>query len=142
MGNCSRAALPSRVISFRTLLEVIAALRSDGFNSPIPIAADESAQTLKDIPGLVNRFNVVNIKLDKCGGLTEGLVMARAARELGLESMVGNMLGTSLAMAPAFVLEQLCKVADLDGPVFLRGDRPNPVQYPDGFIMCPEALWG
>src|SRR5579859_1043568 len=75
----------------------------DGFQSPIPIAADESVQSLADIPTLIGRFNVINIKLDKCGGLTEGLAMARSARRFGLDTMVGNMLGTSLAMAPAFL---------------------------------------
>ena len=88
----------------------------DGFESPIPLIADESALTLADVPGLVGRFNMVNIKLDKCGGLTEGLAMAREARRLGLGVMVGNMVGTSLAMAPSFVLGQLCDVVDLDGP--------------------------
>jgi L-alanine-DL-glutamate epimerase-like enolase superfamily enzyme len=114
----------------------------DGFQSPIPIAADESAQSLSDVRGLVGRFNVVNIKLDKCGGLTEGLAMARAAQALGLDTMVGNMIGTSLAMAPAFLLGQLCSVVDLDGPVFLKNDRTIAVHYDDGFIGCPEALWG
>jgi L-Ala-D/L-Glu epimerase len=114
----------------------------DGFQSPIPIAADESAQCLSDIPSLVGRFNVVNIKLDKCGGLTEGVAMARAARALGLDVMVGNMLGTSLAMAPAFLLGQLCNIVDLDGPIFLKSDRGTTVQYADGFITCPETLWG
>jgi L-alanine-DL-glutamate epimerase-like enolase superfamily enzyme len=114
----------------------------EGFQSPIPIAADESVQCLADIPSLVGRFNVVNIKLDKCGGLTEGLAMARAARALGLDTMVGNMVGTSLAMAPAFLLGQLCQVVDLDGPIFLKTDRAITVQYTDGFIMCPETLWG
>lgn len=114
----------------------------DGFQLPIPIAADESVQTLADIPGLVGRFKVVNIKLDKCGGLTEGLAMARAARALGLDTMVGNMLGTSLAMAPGFIVGQLCQVVDLDGPVFQKTDRAITVQYADGFITCPQALWG
>ena len=114
----------------------------DGFRSPIPIAADESVQTLLDIPTLVGRFDVVNIKLDKCGGLTEGFAMARVARGLGLDTMVGNMLGTSLAMAPAFLLGQLCKVVDLDGPMFLSSDRTNRVTYSDGFISCPRLLWG
>jgi L-alanine-DL-glutamate epimerase-like enolase superfamily enzyme len=114
----------------------------EGFHSPIPIAADESIQTLSDLPGLVGRFNVVNIKLDKCGGLTEGLAIARASRALGLEPMVGNMLGTSLAMAPAYLLGQLCSVVDLDGPIFLTSDRNNPVTYSEGFILCPETLWG
>jgi L-Ala-D/L-Glu epimerase len=114
----------------------------DGFRSPIPVAADESAQGLADVAGLVGRFDVVNIKLDKCGGLTEGLAMARAARELGLDTMVGNMMGSSLAMAPAFLLGQLCKVVDLDGPVFQKVDRPITARYDKGFITCPEALWG
>lgn len=114
----------------------------DSFQSPIPIAADESVQIVSDIPGLVGRFNVVNIKLDKCGGLTEGLAMAQTAREVGLETMVGNMLGTSLAMAPAFLLGQLCDVVDLDGPIFLKADRAVRAQYADGFIICPETIWG
>jgi L-alanine-DL-glutamate epimerase-like enolase superfamily enzyme len=114
----------------------------DGFESPIPIAADESAQRLSDLPGLVGRFDVFNIKLDKCGGLTEGLAMARAARKLGLRPMVGNMMGTSLAMAPAFLVGQLCDVVDLDGPVFLKADRALTVEYRDGSITCPQALWG
>ena len=88
----------------------------EGFASPIPIAADESALTLADLPGLVGRFDVVNIKLDKCGGLTEGLMMAREARRLGLGVMVGNMVGTSLAMAPAFVLGQLCEIVHQHAP--------------------------
>jgi L-Ala-D/L-Glu epimerase / N-acetyl-D-glutamate racemase len=114
----------------------------DGFSSHIPIAADESVQGLSDLHALADRFDMVNIKLDKCGGLTDGLAMARAARELGLEIMVGNMLGTSLAMAPAFLLGQLCKVVDIDGPVFLECDRAAAVQYKNGLVSCPEELWG
>jgi L-alanine-DL-glutamate epimerase-like enolase superfamily enzyme len=114
----------------------------DGLQSPIPIAADESIQSLADIPGLVGRFNVVNIKLDKCGGLTDALTIAQAARQQGLEVMVGNMLGTSLAMAPAFLVGQCCSVVDLDGPVFLKSDRAITVEYSNGTIRCPEELWG
>ena len=114
----------------------------DGFQSPIPLAADESAQGLADVAGLVGRFDIVNIKLDKCGGLTEGLAMARAARQLGLDTMVGNMMGSSLAMAPAFLVGQLCKVVDLDGPIFQKTDRATPVQYIDGCITSPASLWG
>jgi L-alanine-DL-glutamate epimerase-like enolase superfamily enzyme len=114
----------------------------DGLKSPIPLAADESVQGLADLPALVGRFNVVNIKLDKCGGLTEALAMAREARRLGLDVMVGNMLGTSLAMAPSFLVGQLCKVVDLDGPMFLSTDRSISVRYENGLISCPEALWG
>lgn len=114
----------------------------DGFQSPIPVAADESVLGLADVPGLVGRFNVVNIKLDKCGGLTEGLKMAREARRLGLGVMVGNMVGTSLAIAPAFVLGQLCDFVDLDGPIFLHADRSPGVVYEDGRIWCGEEVWG
>jgi len=114
----------------------------DGFQSPIPLAADESVQGLRDVPGLAGRFNVVNIKLDKCGGLTEALAMAREARRLGLDVMVGNMVGTSLAMAPSCLVGQLCQVVDLDGPVFLRTDRDPPVRYENGMIWSPDALWG
>jgi L-alanine-DL-glutamate epimerase-like enolase superfamily enzyme len=114
----------------------------DGFKSPIPVAADESAQGLADVRGLVGRFNVVNIKLDKCGGLTEALAMARKARRLGLDVMVGNMVGTSLAMAPSFLVGQLCQVVDLDGPVFLSTDRDSTVRYSDGCISCADMSWG
>lgn len=114
----------------------------EGFESPIPIAADESVLGLADVPGLVGRFQVVNIKLDKCGGLTEALLMAEEARRLGLGVMVGNMVGTSLAMAPAFILGQLCDYVDLDGPTFLKEDRVPGVQYSDGQIWCPDEVWG
>jgi len=113
-----------------------------GYLSPIPVAADESVLGLADVPGLVGRFNVVNIKLDKCGGLTEALAMARKAQELGLKVMVGNMVGTSLAMAPGFVIGQLCDFVDLDGPTFLKRDRTPGATYADGKIWCGEDLWG
>ena len=114
----------------------------DGYDRPIPIAADESVQALPDISALPGRFDVVNIKLDKSGGLTEGLHMARRAKELGLRVMVGNMVGTSLAMAPAFVLGQLCEIVDLDGPLFLASDRSPGVTYEDGMVSIPEPFWG
>ena len=114
----------------------------DGFNSAIPLAADESALSLSDVAGLVGRFQVVNIKLDKCGGLTEALLIAQEARRLGLGVMVGNMVGTSLAMAPAFILGQLCEIVDLDGPTFLKEDRVPGVEYGDGKIWCPDEVWG
>ena len=114
----------------------------DGFESAIPLAADESVLSLADVPGLVGRFQVVNIKLDKCGGLTEALLMAEEARRLGLGVMVGNMVGTSWAMAPAFIVGQLCDVVDLDGPTFLKQDRVPGVEYRDGQIWCPDEVWG
>jgi L-alanine-DL-glutamate epimerase-like enolase superfamily enzyme len=114
----------------------------DGLDSPIPIAADESALTLADVDGLVGRFQTVNIKLDKCGGLTEAIAIAKRARARGLDVMVGNMVGSSWAMAPARLLGQLCDVVDLDGPTFLATDRAPGIVYRDGLIDCPEAVWG
>ena len=114
----------------------------DGFKRSIPFVADESAVTLADTASLVGRFDMVNIKLDKCGGLTEGLAIARAARLLGLGVMVGNMMGSSLSMAPSFVLGQLCDIVDLDGPIFLAQDRVPGVSYRDGRVHCPAEIWG
>jgi L-Ala-D/L-Glu epimerase len=114
----------------------------EDFDSPIALVADESALGLADLAGLVGRFDMVNIKLDKCGGLTEGLAMAREARRLGLGLMVGNMMGSSLAMAPSFIVGQLCDVVDLDGPTFLKRDRTPSVTYSDGLIWVDEAVWG
>lgn len=109
---------------------------------PVPVAADESVQGLAEVEPLVGYFDVVNIKLDKCGGLTEALLMVAETRRLGLKPMVGNMVGTSLAMAPAFVVAQLCDFVDLDGPTFLVADREPAVSYADGRIWCPEQVWG
>jgi L-alanine-DL-glutamate epimerase-like enolase superfamily enzyme len=110
--------------------------------TPIAVGADESVQTLEDLPRLVGRCHVINIKLDKCGGLTHGLRMAQAARQLGFRVMVGNMLGTSWAMASAWVIGQLCDIVDLDGPLLLAGDREPSVVYRDGYIDCPDDVWG
>jgi L-alanine-DL-glutamate epimerase-like enolase superfamily enzyme len=113
-----------------------------GYRSAISLAADESALGLDDVAGLPGRFQVLNIKLDKCGGLTEALMMVAEARRLGLQLMVGNMTGTSLAMGPAFIVAQLCDFVDLDGPVFLAEDRQPSVRYEDGTIFSPDAVWG
>jgi len=114
----------------------------DGFVSLIPLAADESALTLADVDGLRGRFNVFNIKLDKCGGLTEALLIAAAAREADLGVMVGCMVCSSLGAAPGFVVGQRCDLVDLDGPTFLKQDRTPGVVYRDGTIWCDEAVWG
>lgn len=114
----------------------------DGLDSPIPLAADESAQTLDDLPALCRLYDVFNIKLDKCGGLTEGLMIAEAARQAGMKVMVGSMVCSSLGMAPGFVLGQLCDLSDLDGPIFLKEDRTPGVVYRDGTIWCDEDVWG
>ena len=112
-----------------------------GLNSPIPLAADESVQTSADLDVMRGLFDVINIKLDKCGGLTEGLIMARRARELGFEVMVGNMIGTSLSCAPAFLVGQLCQVVDLDGPWHLARDIEPGVVYAEGRVDCPPGVW-
>lgn len=114
----------------------------DSLPHSVPIAGDESIQDTGDLESSIDRFDVVNIKLDKCGGLTEALIMAGKARAMGMGLMVGCMLGTSLAMAPAFVVGQLCDVVDLDGPRSLRSDRVPSVGYKDGAIWCPETVWG
>ncbi len=111
--------------------------------SPIPIAADESCTDRASLAALVSRYRAVNIKLDKCGGLTEALALARAARTLGLDVMVGNMCGTSLGMAPAFLVAQLARWVDLDGPLLQQSDRPHAMTYTTGLVNPPEPeLWG
>jgi L-alanine-DL-glutamate epimerase-like enolase superfamily enzyme len=114
----------------------------ENYRCPVPIAADESALGLDDVPGLVGRFDVINIKLDKCGGLTEALLIAAEAKRQGLGVMVGNMVGTSLAMAPAFIVGQHCDVVDLDGPTFLSEDRTPSCEYQGGTIWCSGEVWG
>lgn len=114
----------------------------DGLARPIRVAADESVQDRGDLAGLVGRVDVINIKLDKCGGLTEALAIVEQSRKLGFELMVGNMGGSSLAMAPAFVVGQLCDVSDLDGPVGLAVDYTPSAVYENGTVWCPETLWG
>ena len=114
----------------------------DGFRCPIPVAADESVQGLDEIEPLVGRFDMVNIKLDKCGGLTEGFAMAAEARRLGLGVMVGNMVGSSLAMAPAWILGQVCDLNDLDGTLFIARDRVPAMSFADGKVSYPDKGWG
>jgi L-alanine-DL-glutamate epimerase-like enolase superfamily enzyme len=109
---------------------------------PVPICADEPANTAADLPRLIGRYDFVNIKLDKSGGLTEALAMARHARSLGLDVMVGNMTGTALAMAPAALVGQLCRIVDLDGPIFLKNDRAPGAVYENGTFWCPPEVWG
>lgn len=112
-----------------------------GFESPIPLAADESVQSLRDLPQAVGLFDVVNVKLDKCGGLTEALAMVAEIRRLGMKPMVGCMEGTSLAMAPACLAGARCDLVDLDGAMFLAEDRPPAVLYQKGTVYCPDG-WG
>jgi len=115
----------------------------DGLRSSLPLAADESCSDRGSLAALAGRYQYVNIKLDKSGGLTEGLAMVREAQRLGLGLMVGNMCGTSLAMAPAFLIAQACRYVDLDGPLLQRLDRDPPIRFEGGLMHVPErALWG
>jgi L-alanine-DL-glutamate epimerase-like enolase superfamily enzyme len=109
---------------------------------PIPTAADESCLDLMELERVHPLFDVINIKLDKCGGLTEGLMMAQRAKALGKKAMVGCMFGTSLAMAAGFVLGQFCDVVDLDAPVWLVKDTTPSVRYVDGELFSPPEVWG
>jgi L-alanine-DL-glutamate epimerase-like enolase superfamily enzyme len=114
-----------------------------GMPRPIPICADESAHVLHNVQELAGRYDAVNIKLDKTGGLTEALAMAQAARAAGLKIMVGCMVSTSLAMAPAMLLAQGADWVDLDGPLLLARDRTPGLSYAGAFIRPPSAsLWG
>ena len=113
-----------------------------GLRCPIPLAADESVQGLADVEAAAEHFQVLNIKLDKCGGLTEALAMADRATQLGMTVMVGNMTGTALSMAPASLVGQRCSIVDLDGPYFLARDRTPGVRYVDGLLHCPSEVWG
>jgi L-Ala-D/L-Glu epimerase len=110
---------------------------------PIAVCADESAHARSSLPGLVGKYDAVNIKLDKAGGLTEALAMAEEAERLGLTLMVGCMVATSLAMAPALLLAQRAAVADVDGPLLLACDRPDGLRYEGSLVHPPaRALWG
>jgi L-alanine-DL-glutamate epimerase-like enolase superfamily enzyme len=114
-----------------------------GLDSPVPLCADESAHVAADVARLAALYDAVNIKLDKTGGLTEALEMADAARARGLGIMVGCMVGTSLAMAPATVVAAGADVVDLDGPVLLARDRDPCIAYDRGIMRPPPvALWG
>lgn len=105
-----------------------------GIKSPIPLCADESCLTHEDLERCEGRFQVINIKLDKAGGLTEALLLAEKARMRGFEIMVGCMLGSSLGIAPAFALAQKAKWVDLDAPLLLANDRPHGFKADRGMI--------
>jgi L-alanine-DL-glutamate epimerase-like enolase superfamily enzyme len=109
----------------------------------IPVCADESLHTRAGLADLATRYDAINIKLDKAGGLTEALALSAAAREAGLKIMVGCMVATSLAMAPALLLAQDADWVDLDGPLLLARDRQPGLTYDGALIHPPEpALWG
>src|SRR5262249_38602183 len=110
---------------------------------PVRICADESVHDRASLPGLVGRYDAVNIKLDKAGGLTEALALAAEAERLGFALMVGSMVATSLAMAPATLVAQRAAVVDLDGPLLLAADRPHGLRYEGSLVHPPTPeLWG
>ena len=110
---------------------------------PLPVCADESAHDAAGLTDLVGKYDMVNLKLDKTGGLTQGLIARATARRLGLGLMVGCMVGSSLAMAPAVLLAQGAAFTDLDGPLLLAEDRVNPLHYDDAGVHPATAnLWG
>jgi L-alanine-DL-glutamate epimerase-like enolase superfamily enzyme len=110
---------------------------------PISICADESARDRTSLPALAGRYDAVNVKLDKAGGLTEALAMVEEAERRGLTVMVGSMVSTSLAMAPALLAAQKARYVDLDGPLLLANDRENGLRYRDSLVDPPTAaLWG
>jgi len=114
-----------------------------GMQRPLPVCADESCHDSASLAGLSGKYDVVNIKLDKTGGLTEALALRQAAQDAGYEIMVGCMIGSSLAMAPALLVAQGASYVDLDGPLLLAEDREPPLAFNGSEVApAPVALWG
>ena len=114
-----------------------------GMQRPVPVCADESCHATDSLAEIAGRYDAVNIKLDKTGGLTEALKLKQAALAQGFQIMVGCMLATSLAMAPAVLVAQGAAFVDLDGPLLLKRDRPEGLCYQGSTLHPPEpALWG
>jgi L-alanine-DL-glutamate epimerase-like enolase superfamily enzyme len=114
-----------------------------GLERPVPVCADESCHDRASLAALAGRYDVINIKLDKTGGLTEALALRQAAAAAGYRIMVGCMVGTSLAMAPAVLAAQGAAFVDLDGPLLLARDRRPGLHYDGSRVAPPEpALWG
>lgn len=129
------------------LLEQPVAVEDDellrGLTLPVPVAADEAFNTRADISGFVGKYQVLNIKLDKTGGLTEALACAKEGKDSGFGLMVGCMIGSSLSMAAGMIIAQMCDYVDLDGPLLQAADVDHPITYDGGIIAPPTAqLWG
>jgi L-Ala-D/L-Glu epimerase len=113
------------------------------YDGPVPLCADESCHDTASLAHCLGKYRCVNIKLDKTGGLTEALKLLRAARAAKLDVMIGCMVGTSLAMAPALLLAQDAQWVDLDGPLLLAEDRQPGLRYRESVVEPPDAaLWG
>jgi L-alanine-DL-glutamate epimerase-like enolase superfamily enzyme len=114
-----------------------------GFHSPVPLCADESCHTRADLPRIAGRYSHINIKLDKTGGLTEAVALAREATALGVKLMIGCMVCTSLSIAPAMLLARFADFVDLDGPLLLERDRVPALAYRGDELFPPAAeFWG
>ncbi len=115
----------------------------EGYESPVPLCADESCLTLDDLEQAASRYQIINIKLDKTGGLTHALELAQAIKDRDLRIMVGCMCGSSLAMAPHHVVAQLADYADIDGPLLMKNDRFGGLIYDRGIVSVPQTrFWG
>lgn len=116
----------------------------EGFKSDVPLGSDESCLDSAEYEQNAKRYDVINIKLDKCGGLTDALKIVKLATLGGKGLMVGNMTGSSLGMAPSYVVGQFCQFVDIDGPLFLKQDIEHGLEYKDGGIasLPTPALWG
>jgi L-alanine-DL-glutamate epimerase-like enolase superfamily enzyme len=115
----------------------------EGYDSPLPLCADESIQHSGELAQIANRYQMINIKLDKSGGLTHGLELATAAREQDLGIMIGCMGGTSLSMAPMHVIGHVADFVDIDGPLLLKNDRAGGFIYDKGIVSLPQKrFWG
>ena len=114
-----------------------------GYDSPLPLCADESIQHMGELDEIAARYDMINIKLDKTGGLTHGLELAAAARDKGLGIMIGCMGGTSISMAPMHVIAHIADFVDIDGPLLLKNDRPGGFIYDKGMVSLPaKPFWG
>jgi L-alanine-DL-glutamate epimerase-like enolase superfamily enzyme len=115
----------------------------ESLDHPVPVCADESCHTTADLPRLKNRYEMINVKLDKTGGLTEALRLCESARESGFKLLIGCMVCTSLGIAPARLLASAADYVDLDGPLLLARDRDDGLSYESGKISVPSReLWG
>jgi L-alanine-DL-glutamate epimerase-like enolase superfamily enzyme len=146
IADLERYAAPMKELGVAMIEQPIASTDDEtlrNFDAPVPICADESCSVIAGLERLVGLYSMVNIKLDKSGGLTEALALAKVAQEVGFELMVGNMLGSSLAMAPAFVIAQRCRYVDIDGPLLQADDCDHGMNYSACRVeVFKPELWG
>lgn len=146
VADLERYAEPLQALGVEMIEQPLAKSADDAlrdYECPLPLCADESCATTADLERLDGLYAMVNIKLDKTGGLTEALLLAAKAEEMEFELMVGNMLGSSLAMAPSFVIAQRCRYVDIDGPLLQSEDCDNAMHYEHGRVdVFTPALWG